>query len=69
MLSSRATRTGWKDCIPSLGRIAEHTFRCDCDIVAMARAGSLIASGQTAEVRTRTDWLGLCGHDSGRDAF
>ena len=40
-------------------RVAEHTFRCADDIKAMAKAGSLIAAGQTAEVRTTDRLVGV----------
>jgi hypothetical protein len=40
-------------------RVAEHTFRCADDIKAMAKASSLIAAGQTAEVRTTDRLVGV----------
>ena len=40
-------------------RVAEHTFRCADDIEALAKAGSLIAAGQKAEVRTKNRLVGI----------
>ena len=40
-------------------RIEEHSFLCADDCEAVAKAGSLIAAGQTAEVRTKDRLVGV----------
>ena len=40
-------------------RVAEHTFRCADDFEAVAKAGSLITAGQTAEVRNNDRLVGV----------
>jgi hypothetical protein len=40
-------------------RLAEHAFHCDYDIEALAKAGSLITAGQSAEVRSKAGLVGI----------